>query len=165
MQLPLARVQLPSAAVPSEKATVPVAVDGLTVAVKVTDWTGPAMSGSHYPAVTPHAEAFQAVIWHCLVTHPAVLMQANRNGFFYVLDRANGKLLSAKPFVDGVNWATGIDLKTGMPIEYDPKLDVQIYNREARALRGDGPKRACPTWHGGISHQPTAFNRFLHLDL
>ncbi len=46
-----------------------------------------------------------------------VLMQANRNGFFYVIDRANGKLLSAKQFVDGVNWATGIDMKTGMPIE------------------------------------------------
>jgi glucose dehydrogenase len=46
-----------------------------------------------------------------------VIMQANRNGFFYVLDRANGKLLSAKQFVDGVNWATGIDMKTGMPIE------------------------------------------------
>ena len=29
-------------------------------------------------AITPHAEAFQAVIWHCLVTHPAVLMQANK---------------------------------------------------------------------------------------
>lgn len=29
-------------------------------------------------AITPHAEAFQAVIWHCLVTHPAVLMQENK---------------------------------------------------------------------------------------
>jgi alcohol dehydrogenase (cytochrome c) len=47
----------------------------------------------------------------------AVIMQASRNGFFYVLDRANGTLLSAKQFVDGVNWATGVDLKTGMPIE------------------------------------------------
>ena len=47
----------------------------------------------------------------------AVLMQANRNGFFYVIDRANGKLLSAKQFIDGVNWATDIDMKTGMPIE------------------------------------------------
>ena len=46
-----------------------------------------------------------------------VIMQANRNGFFYVLDRANGKLLSAKQYVDGVNWATGIDMKTGAPIE------------------------------------------------
>lgn len=46
-----------------------------------------------------------------------VIMQANRNGFFYVLDRATGKLLSAKQYVDGVNWATGIDMKSGAPIE------------------------------------------------
>src|SRR6185295_3728838 len=41
-----------------------------------------------------------------------VLMDANRNGFFYVLDRTNGKLLAANPYVK-VNWASGIDLKTG----------------------------------------------------
>jgi alcohol dehydrogenase (cytochrome c) len=35
---------------------------------------------------------------------------------------------------------------------------VQIYNAEARALRGDPNKRACPTWHGGVAHQPTAYN-------
>jgi len=87
-----------------------------------------------------------------VVTHFA------RNGFFYTLDRINGKFIKAEQYVNDVNWTKGINPKTGMPIEYDPKLDVQIYNREARALRGDGPKRACPTWHGGISHQPTAFN-------
>ncbi|MBL4589016.1 MAG: PQQ-dependent dehydrogenase, methanol/ethanol family [Alphaproteobacteria bacterium] len=45
-----------------------------------------------------------------------VLMQANRNGFFYVLDRVNGKLLKANPFVSKITWANGIDLKTGRPI-------------------------------------------------
>ena len=44
-----------------------------------------------------------------------VIMQANKNGFFYVLDRENGKLISAKPF-GTVNWATGIDAN-GRPIE------------------------------------------------
>ena len=44
-----------------------------------------------------------------------VVMDANRNGFFYVLDRTNGKLLAANPYVK-VNWASGIDLKTGRPI-------------------------------------------------
>jgi quinohemoprotein ethanol dehydrogenase len=44
-----------------------------------------------------------------------VLMQANKNGFFYVIDRENGKLISAKPFAP-VNWATGIDAN-GRPIE------------------------------------------------
>jgi glucose dehydrogenase len=45
-----------------------------------------------------------------------VLMQAPKNGFFYVLDRLTGALLSAEPFVP-VTWATGIDKKTGRPIE------------------------------------------------
>lgn len=46
-----------------------------------------------------------------------VLMQANRNGYFYVLDRATGKLLSAKPFAKKINWANGIDLASGRPID------------------------------------------------
>lgn len=44
-----------------------------------------------------------------------VLMQAPKNGFFYVLDRATGELISAEPHVK-VNWASGIDPKTGRPI-------------------------------------------------
>ncbi len=45
-----------------------------------------------------------------------VLMHADRNGFLYVIDRTNGELLSAKPFVN-VTWADGVDMKTGRPIE------------------------------------------------
>lgn len=45
-----------------------------------------------------------------------VLLQAPKNGFFYVIDRENGKLLSARNFVP-VTWATGIDLETGRPKE------------------------------------------------
>lgn len=45
-----------------------------------------------------------------------VLMQAPKNGFFYVLDRATGELLSADKYVE-VNWATHVDLKTGRPVE------------------------------------------------
>ena len=45
-----------------------------------------------------------------------VLMQAPKNGFFYVLDRANGKLISAQPYAT-INWASGVDLATGRPIE------------------------------------------------
>ncbi|MBH1998761.1 MAG: PQQ-dependent dehydrogenase, methanol/ethanol family [Sphingomonadaceae bacterium] len=47
-----------------------------------------------------------------------VLMTAPKNGFFYVIDRTNGKLISAEPFVK-VSWAKRIDLKTGRPVE-DP---------------------------------------------
>jgi len=54
-------------------------------------------------------------------------MQAPKNGFFYVIDRTNGQLISAKAFAQ-VNWATDIDLKTGRPVEApgarfkDPKV-------------------------------------------
>jgi quinohemoprotein ethanol dehydrogenase len=44
-----------------------------------------------------------------------VLMQANKNGFYYVLDRLTGQFISAEPFAQ-VNWAKGIDPKTGRPI-------------------------------------------------
>ena len=43
-------------------------------------------------------------------------MQANKNGFFYVLDRKTGQLISAKNFTP-VTWASGIDPKTGRPVE------------------------------------------------
>ncbi len=45
-----------------------------------------------------------------------VLMQAPKNGFFYVLDRATGELLSATPFAE-VTWASGVDPESGRPIE------------------------------------------------
>ena len=47
-----------------------------------------------------------------------VLMQAPKNGFFYVLDRENGELLNAFAFA-ALNWATHVDLETGRPVE-DP---------------------------------------------
>jgi quinohemoprotein ethanol dehydrogenase len=46
-----------------------------------------------------------------------VIMQASKNGFFYVLDRQTGQFISAKPFVDRVTWASGIDARTGRPME------------------------------------------------
>jgi len=46
-----------------------------------------------------------------------VLMQANRNGFFYVIDRSNGKLISGTQFARKVNWASGIDKASGRPID------------------------------------------------
>jgi alcohol dehydrogenase (cytochrome c) len=44
-----------------------------------------------------------------------LLLQANRNGFFYVLDRTNGRFLRATPFLEKLNWATGIDA-SGRPL-------------------------------------------------
>ena len=45
-----------------------------------------------------------------------VLMQAPKNGFFYVLDRSDGKLLRAHPYT-AVTWATHVDMETGRPVE------------------------------------------------
>ena len=81
-----------------------------------------------------------------------------RNGFFYTFDRTTGKFIKAAKYVNDLNWTNGLNPTTGKPVEYNPKLDVQLYNPEARALRGDDAKTACPTWHGGIAHQPSAFN-------
>jgi quinohemoprotein ethanol dehydrogenase len=50
-----------------------------------------------------------------------VLMQASKNGFFYILERASGTLLAADKFVDA-NWASRVDLKSGRPIE-NPDAD------------------------------------------
>jgi alcohol dehydrogenase (cytochrome c) len=47
-----------------------------------------------------------------------VLINAHKNGFLYVIDRTNGKLIAANPYVK-VNWATHIDLKTGRPVLTD----------------------------------------------
>jgi quinohemoprotein ethanol dehydrogenase len=52
-----------------------------------------------------------------------VLLQAPKNGFFYVLDRADGKLLRANPYAT-VTWATHVDMATGRPVE-NPELDYK----------------------------------------
>jgi quinohemoprotein ethanol dehydrogenase len=46
-----------------------------------------------------------------------VIMQANKNGFFYVLDRETGEFISGAPFVSGITWASALDPKTGRPVE------------------------------------------------
>jgi alcohol dehydrogenase (cytochrome c) len=47
-----------------------------------------------------------------------VLINAHKNGFLYVLDRTNGKLIAANPYVK-VNWASHIDMNTGRPVRTD----------------------------------------------
>jgi PQQ-dependent dehydrogenase (methanol/ethanol family) len=74
-----------------------------------------------------------------------VLMQASKNGFFYVIDRATGKVISAKNYVP-TTWATGVDLATGRPIE----------NPDARYR--DKPALVTPAPYGGHNWQPMAFD-------
>jgi len=73
-----------------------------------------------------------------------VLMQANKNGFFYELDPATGKLISAKPYAE-MNWATGIDAN-GRPIE----------NAEVRALKDATIVK--PSSAGAHNWYPLSFN-------
>ena len=70
-----------------------------------------------YFQFTPHdLYDYDATQTPVLIDTPRkLLVQANRNGFVYVLDRTNGNFLSATPFVKKLNWATGID-KQGRPI-------------------------------------------------
>jgi quinohemoprotein ethanol dehydrogenase len=74
-----------------------------------------------------------------------VLMQAPKNGFFYVLDRTNGELISAEPYV-AVTWATGIDKATGRPVEVP----------EARY--GEAPVLIAPTGFGGHNWHSMAYS-------
>ena len=79
----------------------------------------------HYQATPDDAwdfDADQPMILADLTMNGAphkVVMQANKNGFFYVIDRTNGQLLGAKPFVppQTISWAKGVDLASGRPIE------------------------------------------------
>lgn len=75
------------------------------------------------------------------------LVHFDRNGFAYTLDRRDGTILVAEPFVH-VNWAKGIDKKSGRPIE-----DI-----EKRTKQGVVTKDICPNAMGGKDQQPVAFS-------
>ena len=81
-----------------------------------------------------------------------VIMQANRNGFFYVLDRATGKLLAASPFVDRINWAEGIDLETGRPIDTEMTTFVRNTPEMEEAVE------VWPSALGGKNWMPMSFD-------
>jgi len=81
-----------------------------------------------------------------------VLMQAPKNGFFYVLDRVTGELISAEPFTH-VNWASGIDKETGRPIE----------NPEARFGETGKTFVTMPGPGGAHSWQPMSFSPLTEL--
>ncbi|HEY9032765.1 MAG TPA: PQQ-dependent dehydrogenase, methanol/ethanol family, partial [Pseudomonadales bacterium] len=76
-----------------------------------------------------------------------VIWQAPKNGFFFVIDRENGKLLSAEPFVE-INWASHYDLQTGRPVE----------NPVARYQDGDGTDLIKPSSIGAHNWQPMAYS-------
>ena len=91
-----------------------------------------------------------------------VLLQAPKNGFFYVIDRTNGKVLRAHPFA-AVTWATHVDLETGRPVE-NPEVDYT----ENGAWVLPGPLGA-HNWQAmsididaGLAYIPTQENAFFY---
>ena len=75
----------------------------------------------------------------------SVIMQAPKNGFFYVLDRATGELLSAENYVP-ITWASHVDIETGRPVETenaDHRVEFQMTK---------------PAPFGGHNWQPMAYN-------
>ena len=79
------------------------------------------------------------------------LVHFDRNGFGYTLDRTTGALLVAEKFDPAVNWATGVDMKTGRPIT------VAKYST-ARNGPDVNTKGVCPAALGSKDQQPAAFN-------
>jgi alcohol dehydrogenase (cytochrome c) len=87
-----------------------------------------------------------------LITHSA------RNGYLYTMDRHNGQILGAKPYMDNVNWTKGIDQKTGKPVDYDPGKDVQTYAGVGNLTPGAPLKKVCPSIAGGNNYWPSSYS-------
>jgi alcohol dehydrogenase (cytochrome c)/quinohemoprotein ethanol dehydrogenase len=94
-----------------------------------------------YDAVSPMMTADLTLGGH----KKHVILQPSKNGFFYVLEAATGKLISADPFTE-VNWATGVDMKTGRP----DVVPGARYEKE--------PWNLAPGVQGGHSWHPNAFS-------
>jgi PQQ-dependent dehydrogenase (methanol/ethanol family) len=73
----------------------------------------------------------------------------DRNGFAYVLDRRNGKLLKANKFDPSTNWAEKIDLQTGKPVLNQAKMTKEDVN----------VKDICPAAQGAKNHQPASWDQ------
>jgi alcohol dehydrogenase (cytochrome c) len=86
-----------------------------------------------------------------LITHSA------RNGFLYTMERANGAMVLAKPYVE-VNWTKGIDQKTGKPVEYDPTKDIQTYAGIGNLTPNQPLKKVCPSIAGGNNYWPSSYS-------
>jgi alcohol dehydrogenase (cytochrome c) len=77
-----------------------------------------------------------------------VAMQASRNGFFYVLDRANGKLLAANKYVK-VTWADRVDMATGRPVWSEATKEIIDHGTKAEIW---------PYIGGGTNWYPMSFS-------
>lgn len=98
-----------------------------------------------------------------------VIMQAPKNGFFYVLDRTNGELISAEKYIP-VTWATGVDPESGRPIE-TPNARYQgpnplaalPYEEQVKAFKSLSDEELAQAFHlpgpfGGHNWHPMAYS-------
>jgi alcohol dehydrogenase (cytochrome c) len=93
-----------------------------------------------------------------------IIAHFSRNGFFYTIDRTNGQFIQATPYAMRINWTDGIDPKTGKPVEYDPKKDLQTYKIGSPAgRRAQGTLNGCPHMAGGVNWYPTTYSLRTHL--
>jgi alcohol dehydrogenase (cytochrome c) len=76
----------------------------------------------------------------------------------YTMDRHNGQIIGAKPYLDNINWTKGIDQKTGKPIDYDPNKDIQTYAGVTNFTPGEPPKTVCPATLGGNNFWPSSYS-------
>ncbi len=108
-----------------------------------------------------HYQETPAETWDYTATQPIILANENRggrqvkviyhapkNGFFFTIDRTNGKMLAANPYIDGITWATGYDMASGRPIE----------NPEARYEKTGKLYLANPSALGGHNWHPMSYN-------
>ncbi|MBP7640052.1 MAG: PQQ-dependent dehydrogenase, methanol/ethanol family, partial [Thauera sp.] len=86
--------------------------------------------------------------------------KADRNGFFFVNDRTNGKLLNAFPFVTRIDWAKGIDMQTGRPIFDEEKRPGNPFIEGGGTVEGGKGKVVfnAPSFLGGKNQMPMAFS-------
>jgi len=89
---------------------------------------------------------------HKLILHSA------RNGFLYAFERANGQTVLAKPYMDNITWTRGIDQKTGLPVDYDPTRDIQVYSGLQNQTLTDRTKKLCPSHDGGNNFWSSAYS-------
>jgi len=90
---------------------------------------------------------------HKLITHAA------RNGFLYTFERANGQTVLAKPYMEEITWTKGIDQKTGLPVDYDPTKDIQVYSGLQTQTLTDRTKRICPSHEGGNNYWSASYSQ------
>jgi alcohol dehydrogenase (cytochrome c) len=80
--------------------------------------------------------------------HSNLLVHFNKNGFAYAFDRSTGEIISAEQFVKDVNWASGIDLTTGLP----------MVNPDKFTHTGKTTSGICPSALGGKGWEPGSFS-------